>query len=434
MPNGPVEYTQHGPVCALCYKKDPDSEHLLRHEISICVGKSGEPLKKSRKTDMVIHLAKHRIHSKDAIALADRWRYALNKKKFSCGFCVVIFSSIMERLNHIDKEHWRHGQKMDAWELSNCIRGLLLEQELQAAWRSLLTSHPHVVESNLKWERPLADGLQLRLEKREETAPALAKAALQLSNYGWMRSSQKDLMTTTHREERVPGTNLASPRSRKVTTMVPLVGFTYESLQNNTGLHTPMTGLLPESLSSIHVTPFGIGHSDLEYAPSPIPSAVFDDSIGSDSLFYDSLLQAGSLAGSKISDNSWQLSAPAWPTERLSMKTSQSPNDNTRIQGHLSESGASLVAQMSFPQHGQSTAYTTTFGQEPVSDPPRDINTSNTLRLPTSNFFHNSAAQLLRHGHGFNLRDKPLPPEPPPDFSVNAVQASGFRSNTPMEF
>lgn len=434
MPNGPVEYTQHGRVCALCHKTDPDSEHLLRHRIFICVGKSGEPLKKSRKTDMVIHLAKHRVHSKDAAALADRWRYALNKKHFSCGFCVMIFSSIMERLNHIDKEHWRHGQKMDAWKLSNCIRGLLLEQEIQAAWRFLLSYHPHVVESNLKWERPLAEGLQLRLERREETALVLAKAALQLSNYGWMRSSQKDLMTTTHREERKSGPILASPRSQVATAMVPLMGSTYESLQNHTGLHTSITGLLPKSLSSSNVAPFSMGHSDLEYDSSLIPLAVFDDSFRPGGLFNDTILQTGSLMDPNIGDTQLQLSTSAWPTECLSMNTSESPNDNTRIKGHLSESGASLVAQMSFSQHGQPAAYASTDGQEPVSDSHRDINTSNTIRLPTSTFFHSSAAQLSRHGHSFNLRNKPLPPEPSPNFPRNAIQASEHRPNTPMDF
>lgn len=434
MPNGPVEYTQHGQVCALCRKTDPDAEHLLRHRIFICVGKSGEPLKKSRKTDMIIHLAKHRVHSKDAAELADRWRYALNKKHFSCGFCVTIFSSIMERLNHIDKEHWRLGQKMDAWESSNCIRGLLLEQEIQAAWRFLLTYHPDVVESNLKWKRPLAEGLQLRLEKREETALVLAKAALQLSNYGCMRSSQEDLMTTTDREETISGPVSSSPRSRIATTMVPLIGSTHESLQNPTGLHSSTVGLQPKSLSSINVAPFSMGHSDLEYDPSLLPSAVFDDSIRPDGLFYDSLLQAGSLMDSKSGGNPGQLSISAWPTDWLSMNTSHSPNDNTRIKDHLSESGASLVAQMSFPQHGQPAAYTCTDGQELVSEYHRDVNTSNTIRLPTSTFFHSSAPQLSRQGHGFNLRNKPLPPEPPPDFSVNAIQASELRSNTPMDF
>lgn len=434
MPNGPVEYTQHGPVCALCHKTDPDSEHLLRHRIFICVGKSGEPLKKSRKTDMVIHLAKHRVHSKDAATLADRWRYALNKKHFSCGFCVMIFSSIMERLNHIDKEHWRHGQKMEAWELSNCIRGLLLEQEIQAAWRFLLAYHPHVVESNLKWERPLVEGLQLRLEKREETALVLAKAALQLSNYGWMRSSQKDLVNTTDGEERISGPILASPGSRIATTMVPLVGSTYGSLQDHTGLHTPTTGLLPKSLSSSNVAPFSMGHSELEYDPSLMPLAVFDDSFRPDSPFNDTVLQTGSLMDPNIGDTQLQLSTSAWPTENLSMDTSQTSNDSTGIKGHLSESGASLVAQMSFPRHGQPAAYASTDGQEPVSDSHRDFNTSNIIRLPTSTFFHSSAAHLSRHGHGFNLRNKPLPPEPPPDFSRNAIQAPEHRPNTPMDF
>ena len=430
MPNGPVEYTQHGPVCALCHKTNPDSEHLLRHRIFICVGKSGEPLKKSRKTDMIIHLAKHRVHSKDAAALADRWRYALNKKYFSCGFCVMIFSSIMERLNHIDKEHWRQRQRMDTWELSNCIRGLLLEQEVQAAWRLLLLDFPNVVESNLKWERPLAEGLQLRLEKREETALILAKAALQLSNYGWMRSAQEGLMTTTGREERISGPISASPRSPTATMVRPFTSSTYELLRKHTRVHATMTRRQPRSFASSNVAPFSMGHADLEYDPSLSSSAGFDDSFRPGGL---SLLQAGSPMDPSIYDAPLQLSTPAWPTEWLSTNTSQLPDDNTRIKGHLSDSGALLVAQMSSPRHGQQAAYASTDGQEPNLVPQRDVSTSSPIRLPTSTFFHGSAAQLSSHGHGFNLRNKPLPPEPPRDLPGNANRASEHRPNTPMD-
>ena len=150
---------------------------------------------------MIVHLAKHRVHSQDAAALAEKWRYSSNKKNFSCGFCVMFFSSIAERSNHIDNEHWRQGQTMDAWELSNCIRGLLLERKVQAAWRSLLRSYPNVVECDLRWEMPLAEGLQSRLEKGEEPPEVLAKAALRLSAYGQLRPSQEGFKAPTGREE-----------------------------------------------------------------------------------------------------------------------------------------------------------------------------------------------------------------------------------------
>ena len=181
MPNGPVVDTQHGRMCALCDEADPGPTHLAsQHNNLICAGKFKEPLKKSRKTDMIKHLALHRVNKEDAAKLAERWRIPLNKKFFSCGLCVIFFSSITERSNHIDNEHWRRGQNMDAWELSNTIRGLLREPEMQTAWRSLLRSYPNVIESSLRWEMPRAEGLQLRLEKREEPTLVLAKVALQL--------------------------------------------------------------------------------------------------------------------------------------------------------------------------------------------------------------------------------------------------------------
>ena len=79
MPNGPVENTKHGTRCVLCLKEDPDEEHLSWHRASFCVGKFGEPHKISRKPGMVLHLAKHHVHSEDAAALADKWRHHLNK-------------------------------------------------------------------------------------------------------------------------------------------------------------------------------------------------------------------------------------------------------------------------------------------------------------------------------------------------------------------
>lgn len=121
MPHGPVVNTQHGSICVLCRTEDPSADHQAWHNTSTCVGKF---IKKSRRTDMITHLAQqHRVHSQVGAALADQWRYDSKKKHFSCGFCVAIFPSILERSNHIDNEHWRHGQNMDTWELSLLIRG-----------------------------------------------------------------------------------------------------------------------------------------------------------------------------------------------------------------------------------------------------------------------------------------------------------------------
>ena len=423
MPNGPVEYTQHGMRCVLCGKDDPNEEHLSRHNVSFCVGRFGEPLKKSRKTDMVIHLAKHRVHSKDAAALADKWRYALNKKNFSCGLCIKHFSSITERSNHIDNVHWRRGQTMDAWELSNCIRGLLLERKVQAAWGFLLRSHPNVVEANLCWEMPLAEGLQLRLEKGEENPLVLAKAALQLSNYGQLRPTQEELEGKTGREQM---------------TFVPIPAAlsksTYQSLPDHTQLHASMTQHLPRSLSSSNTASFSTDLQDSDCDSSLISSVAFEDSLQPDGVYPDALLHATPLADQSIGDISSQSSTHAWSTEWLPMDTSQPLDDNTRIKDHLSQTGALLMAQMSSPRREQSTAYAGLSAQGPMLESPADVPTPSTLLLPTSAFSYGSAAQLPIHEYDIDLRNKPLPPEPSLILPRDANRTLGCRPTTPMDF
>lgn len=430
MPHGPVEPTQNGLICALCGKADPDADHLAWHNISSCFGKFGVPLKKSRRSDMVRHLALHRVHSKVGEALTDRWRYDSKKKYFSCGLCIMIFISITDRLNHIDNEHWRYGQNMGAWELSNSIRGLLLEPEVQAAWRALLRSHPLLVASNLRWEMPLAEGLQLRLEMGKEPALVLAKAALELSNYEWIRSSQEGSMATTGREEMSFDKVSTAPRSPGASMVVHLSNSTYQPLSNHTRRRAPLSRLLPGSLSSSNVQNSSTEFPNPQYDLPLSPTAFLNDSFQLDYLYNDTFSHPAALMDPNASDTPSQQSNSACSTEWPSMDTSQPLNNNTRIQGHLIESGASLVAQMSSSRYGQSV---TIDRQGPISDSRNDINSANTVRLPTSNFFHGWTPQLSNHEHGFNFRKKPLPPVPLSEQRENASRAAERRPSTPMD-
>ena len=422
MPNGPVEDTEQGTRCVLCLKEDPDEEHLSRHKVSICFSEFREPLKKSRKTDIVAHLAKHHIHNKDAEALADKWRYSLNKKNFSCGLCVKFFSSIAERSNHIDNEHWKQGQTMDAWELSNCIRGLLLERKVQAAWRSLLRSYPNVVECNLRWEMPLAEGLQLRLEKGDDSPEVLAKAALQLSSYGQLRPSQEGLRASTGRQE---------IRFRPIP--AALSYSTYHSLPDHTQSPAYMTSRLPTSPPSRNVVSYSTGLPEPDPGPSLISSAAFEDSFQHDGVFGNALFNTAPLMGLNNGDTSWQSSTHAWSTDSLPIDTSQPLDDNARIKCHLSETGALLMAQMTSPRREQPAAHTGSSGQRPMWNAPADVNIANALRIPTSAYFHRPVAQSPNHEYGFDSRNKPLPPGPPVDLLGNPNRAFERRPTTPMD-
>ncbi|CAF9910317.1 MAG: hypothetical protein ALECFALPRED_006463 [Alectoria fallacina] len=423
MPHGPVEYTQHGRVCVLCHKVDPDADHLAKHNISICVGKFKEPLKKSRRTDMIKHLALHRVHSKVGAILADQWRCGFNKKYFSCGLCVVFFTSITDRWNHIDNEHWRHGQNMGKWELSNSIRGLLLETEVQTAWRVLLRSHPYLVESNLRWDMPLAEGLQLRLELSEEPGLVLANAALELSNYEWVRPSQEGLMAMTGREEMLFDPFSPASRSPTAATDPPLSISTYQSMPDHTQPRAPLSRLLPGSPASSSVEPSSTRFQNLQGDPPLTPSAFFNYQLSADDFRNDTFLYPGQPMDPNVSDIPSQLSTGACLQEWRAMDTSQPLDDKTRIQDRLSEGGALLVAQSSSPRHVHETNDATIDEQGPISDFRNDTHTNYTGRVPTSTFFHGRTAHF----------SKPLPPLPIPDLPGNASRAAAHRPTTPMD-
>ena len=432
MPNGPVERTQHGLICALCHKPAPDKTHLARHNISICVGNSREPLKKSRRSDMIRHLAQHGVNNNDSALLADRWRYSLDKKYFSCGLCIMIFSSITERSNHVDNEHWRRGHNMDAWELSNSIRGLLQGPEVNAAWYALLRQYPDLVESNLRWEIPLAEGLQLRLEKGADPGPILAKAALELSNYGQIGPNQEGLMASRGRGEMVFSPVSTAPRSPATATVVPFSTSTYRSMSNHAHPRTPLSRLLPRSPSSSHVDILSTAVRSPPRDPALDFPTLFEDSY-QPGFPQNTLLRPGPLTDPNITDNPSQVSTHADPTTWSSMNISQPCTDNSRIQGHLNESGALLLAQISPPQHEQPANYPTFDGQWLDPESRNDVNISSTSRPPTSNFFHEWTAHLSTHEYDFGFRGKPLPPLPAPGPPRNASGAAEHRSNTPMD-
>ena len=429
MPDGPVKEILLGKMCVLCDQIDPDEDHLSRHQVSICVGKYGEPLKKSRKTDMIKHLAKHRVHSQDAAKLAEQWRYHLKKRYFSCGLCVGIFSSIMERSNHIDNEHWTRGQDMGTWNVSNCIRGLLLEPKVQASWKTLLRSYPNVDESTLEWETPLVESLQLRLEKAQEPPFELAKAALQLSNYGLKGPSEQGSRATAFRQGRMLGPYSATPRGSAAATVTTL---SVSSRPHRVQPYASSSGLAPGSVmsgdeSSNMISPVP------QYNNTQASSALFDGSFQPDRFDSDTILPSGSLMDPGVSETSTLLSTCAFPTQWPPLDTSQMFHDRTQIHDHLIDTGALLVAQISSPRHGRVAPYENADRQGQNVDSRYEASASNTRCIPTSNFFHGSTAPNWNHGNGWNLRDKPLPPEPPPDLPGTATRLAGHRSTTPMD-
>lgn len=180
MPDGLVENNESGPCCALCGVCNPSPAHLDAHQASTCT--EGAKVSRTRKSNLAKHLmSSHGLSSENAVERAQKWRCKPNKKAFACGLCIKFFFSLTDRLNHIDHEHWSHGETMKSWSQTTLIRGLLLQPGVSEAWQYLLaTSEPSLPESSFTWEMPAAEGLQLKLELCDEAPQQLASAAFEL--------------------------------------------------------------------------------------------------------------------------------------------------------------------------------------------------------------------------------------------------------------
>ena len=116
-------------------------------------------------------------------SLADDWRCDQGKQFWACGFCVMLFDSFKDRLHHIGK-HYVEGQKLEQWNASKVIRGLLLQPRVGGAWESLVDAHCFHNASELTWETSDWKDLQHKLEigpTDERSAESLAEAAYRAS-------------------------------------------------------------------------------------------------------------------------------------------------------------------------------------------------------------------------------------------------------------
>ena len=429
MPDGPVVQTRHGRSCALCDWQNPSPDHLAGHNISLCIGNTKGPLKKSRKGDMMKHLALHGISNAASAVLTDKWRFDLNKKAFSCGFCVSLFSSIIDRSNHIDNEHWKTGQTMSTWDLSNVIRGLLRRPEVDAAWQDLLRLNPYLVESSLRWRLPIADGLQLRLEMGEETGIALARAALELSSY--------DLEVSSH---------AGSPCMTKPET--PAVDSSYPAAWNLSA--TPTTAP-PRSMYNTASDIFRPGAMSSRVRPGLSPLNEMNSSNSGFHTSRGSPAQHGLASSPDPAQSPWQWTQSEWlsssfsnsgdsetdlrsmlyslPVDWPSSHPGLPPDDHARIQGVLSDSGAMLVSQIASPRQGQSSSQGKNHRHRHIPDfRTGNDNLDPEPTISPSVSVYSGSPQLSFHQHRHHSRKKPLPNLP-----SNSYHAAEPRSKSPMD-
>ena len=89
-----------------------------------------------RRADLVKHLRNyHEVENKaQGEGIADTWKETTNKQAWSCGFCVYLFHTFGDRLQHIAK-HFEDGQTLNEWDITKVIEGLLKQPGLTNIWR-----------------------------------------------------------------------------------------------------------------------------------------------------------------------------------------------------------------------------------------------------------------------------------------------------------
>ena len=123
---------------------------------------------------------------------AEDWRQTQKNKFYSCGFCISLFETLTEYLNHIDRQHYRYHETLEHWDRNNVILGLLQQPLVQDVWRRIMAKYSCSPHLPLTWNKTAASSLQHRLERSEETPEALATAALMTSVHG---SRQHELIS-----------------------------------------------------------------------------------------------------------------------------------------------------------------------------------------------------------------------------------------------
>lgn len=184
MPYGPLEATRVGLICALCGSPNPSESHMAGHSIGGCGDTSTKLSGVSRRVNLERHLQRsHAVSDASTRGLANKWKTTRRKIQFACGFCVCVFSTIHEQLNHIDMDHFKKGQQIAEWSATKVIQGLLLSPKIASFFQYLLLSNPNAVDRDLHWDWQVIEDLQRRLETAEDAAETLALEAYRMLTF-----------------------------------------------------------------------------------------------------------------------------------------------------------------------------------------------------------------------------------------------------------
>ncbi|CAF9932093.1 MAG: hypothetical protein ALECFALPRED_005210 [Alectoria fallacina] len=190
MPYGPLETAGIGLICTLCGSINPNENHMAGHSIGDCGNTSTKIRGVSRRVNLERHLLRSHAVSDDCTrGLAESWKSTLRKKYFACGFCVCIFSTIQDQLNHIDMDHFKKGQRIREWSATKVIRGLLLSPKVASLFQCILLSDPYAIDHELHWDWHMIEDLQRRLEVGEDPAEILAFEAYGMLTFNLNRQN-----------------------------------------------------------------------------------------------------------------------------------------------------------------------------------------------------------------------------------------------------
>ena len=155
------------------WKRHMREHELLGYPCHICAKRCYY-----RKSNLVRHLIfVHHFSEDAAYNQAPMCKRVQTKKAYACGFCIRIFKTQSDQLNHIDDEHWRYDQDISDWDLNKVIQGLLLQPDIQSSWLDRF-GKPSSAVQDLTWNPSEAQDLILRLGLSEEPAEDLAVAAI----------------------------------------------------------------------------------------------------------------------------------------------------------------------------------------------------------------------------------------------------------------
>ena len=166
-------------------------EHETVWPCSLCidVDTSGKAKSYSRKHNLVEHLEKiHNFPNNVASDSADTWKKTSPKIYLSCGFCISLFTSIQDQLNHIDNEHFKNMQTIGEWDINKVVQGLLTRRDVSLIWQTFL-QETYPASQEPIWDPVVAEELQSQLERSSEKATDLAKLAI--TSVKWRGSLHK---------------------------------------------------------------------------------------------------------------------------------------------------------------------------------------------------------------------------------------------------